>query len=111
MGGGGTQLIVICFFLGLSSGVIGKLKGSSFVLWFLIGAATLGLGIIAALLYRVERNEPVAACPTCGNTVAMSHQVCTRCGEDLDWEFHEEEEEEDLLEVGSAGSRNPDEAA
>jgi hypothetical protein len=98
--GGGTQLIVICFFLGLSAGVIGKVKGSSFFLWFLIGAATLGLGIIAALLYRVERNEPVAACPTCGNAVALSDQVCMRCGEDLDWSFADEESKP--VEVASA---------
>ena len=83
--GGGTELIPICFFLGLSAGVIGKIKGSSFVLWFLIGATTLGLGIIAALLYRIERNEPLRACPRCGNGVPLSDQVCMRCGRDLDW--------------------------
>ena len=94
--GGGIELIPIVFFLGLSAGVIGKIKGSSFLLWFLIGSATLGLGIFAALLYRVERNEPVAACPICGNTVAMSTQVCTRCGEDLDWSFEEDEDEEEI---------------
>jgi hypothetical protein len=83
--GGGTELIAICFFLGLSAGVIGRIKGSSFFLWFLIGAATLGIGIVAAVLYRVERNEPRRACPTCGRWVALSDQVCMRCGEDLDW--------------------------
>jgi hypothetical protein len=90
--GGGTELIPIVFFLGLSAGVIGRLKGSSFILWFLIGVATLGLGIFAALLYRVERNEPVAACPTCRAPVAISQQVCTRCGEDIEWSFEEEDE-------------------
>lgn len=94
--GGGTELIAICFFLGLSAGVIGKIKGSSFLLWFVIGATTLGLGILVALLYRVERNEPVGACPRCGNAVALSHQVCMRCGEDLDWRFEDEEEQEPL---------------
>jgi hypothetical protein len=94
VGGGGTELIPIVFFLGLATGVIGKIKGSSFILWFLIGVATLGVGILAALLYRFERNEPVAACPTCGATVAMSQQVCTRCGEDLDWSFEDDDEEE-----------------
>jgi hypothetical protein len=83
--GGGTELIAICFFLGLSAGAIGKLKGGSFFLWFLIGALTFGLGIIAALLYRIERNEPQRRCPTCGRWVALSDQVCMRCGEDLDW--------------------------
>ncbi|HYZ71060.1 MAG TPA: hypothetical protein VE528_05310 [Thermoleophilaceae bacterium] len=83
--GTGAEFVVICFFLGLSAGVIGKIKGSSFVLWFLVGACTFGLGTVAALLYRIERNEPERRCPTCGRWTAISHQVCTRCGEDLDW--------------------------
>jgi hypothetical protein len=83
--GAGVELVVTCFFLGLSAGVIGKIKGSSFFLWFLIGACTLGLGILAALLYRFERNEPERRCPTCGKWVRLSDQVCMRCGEDLDW--------------------------
>jgi hypothetical protein len=83
--GAGLELVVICFFLGLSAGVIGKIKGSSFFLWFLIGACTFGIGIVAALLYRVERNEPERRCPTCGKWVRLSDQVCMRCGEDLDW--------------------------
>jgi endogenous inhibitor of DNA gyrase (YacG/DUF329 family) len=83
--GAGLELIVICFFLGLSAGVIGKIKGGSFFLWFLIGACSLGIGIVAALLHRVERNEPERRCPTCGKWVSLSHQVCMRCGEDLDW--------------------------
>ena len=87
------EYAVIAFFFGLSAGTIGKIKGSSFFLWFLIGVATLGVGILAALLYRVERNEPVRACPVCGTVVALSTQVCTRCGEDLDWPFEEDEEE------------------
>ena len=83
--GGGNELIVICFFLGLSAAVIGKIKGGSFLLWFVIGACTLGIGILAALLSRVERNEPRRACPTCRKVVKLSDQVCMRCGEDLDW--------------------------
>ena len=92
--GGGTEFIVICFFLGLSAGVIGKIKGGSFLLWFLIGACTLGIGIIAALLSRVERNEPRRACPTCRKVVKLSDQVCMRCGEDLDWPVAEPVEEQ-----------------
>ena len=30
-----------------------------------------------------------------GTVVALSTQVCTRCGEDLDWPFEEEEDEEE----------------
>lgn len=91
--GGGTELIVICFFLGLSAGVIGKIKGGPFLLWFVIGACTFGIGIMAALLARIERNEPRRACPTCRKVVNLSDQVCMRCGEDLDWPVAEPVEE------------------
>ncbi len=80
---GGTFLVLL-FFFGLSAGVIGKIKGSSFVLWFAIGFFTFGLGILAALLARVERTEPRRRCPVCGREVALSDQVCMRCGTDLD---------------------------
>src|SRR3712207_7866796 len=30
--------LVICFFFGLAGGIVGKIKGSSFLLWFLISA-------------------------------------------------------------------------
>ena len=45
------------FFFGLSAGVIGKIKGSSFFIWFLIGFCLPVIGTIAALLYRWEREE------------------------------------------------------
>jgi hypothetical protein len=81
-GGAFIPLVVSC---GLAAAIIGKIKGSSFFLWFLIGACTLGIGILAALVHRVERNEPERRCPTCGKWVKLSDQVCMRCGEDLDW--------------------------
>ena len=30
--------LIICLFFGLAGGIVGRLKGSSFVLWFLISA-------------------------------------------------------------------------
>jgi ribosomal protein S27AE len=79
------EVIVILFFFGLSAGVIAKLKGSSFFIWFLIGAVLPLIGTIAAALYRFEGGEPRRACPECGNVVGISTQVCTRCGRDLDF--------------------------
>ncbi len=79
------EYLIFFSFCGLSAGTIGKIKGSSFFIWFLIGACTLGLGIIAALLHRVERNEPERRCPTCGKWVRVSDQVCMRCGRDLEF--------------------------
>ncbi len=48
-------VIAVCF--GLSGGIVGKLKGSSFFLWFLISGACPFLGLLAAIAYRFERDE------------------------------------------------------
>ena len=79
------EYAVIAFFFGLSAGVIGKIKGSSFWIWFLVGLVLPLLGTIAAIFSRSERVEPTRTCPTCGREVALHDQVCMRCGTDLDW--------------------------
>ena len=81
----GGYWLVLAFFFGLSAGAIGKIKGSSFFIWFLIGFCLPLLGTIAAVLYRYERHELRRRCEECGNVVAMSDQVCTRCGRDLEF--------------------------
>ena len=77
------ELIVIAFFFGLSAATIGKIKGSSFLLWFLIGFCLPFIGTIAALLWRNERRDPTRQCPECGNVMKAYVQVCPRCGRDL----------------------------
>ncbi|MFL5781726.1 MAG: hypothetical protein ACJ760_10475 [Thermoleophilaceae bacterium] len=77
--------LVVMFFFGLSAGTIGKIKGSSFAIWFLIGFAVPVLGVVAAVLHRWERLEPRRRCEECGNVVALGDQVCMRCGRDLDF--------------------------
>jgi hypothetical protein len=79
------EFLVILFFFGLATGVVGKIKGSSFMIWFLIGFCLPVLGLIGAILYRWERYEPVRACPRCRARLKVSDQVCMSCGEDLDW--------------------------
>ena len=79
------EFIVLAFFCGLSAAVIGKLKGSSFFIWFLIGAVLPLLGTLAAIFYRSEYREPRRRCPECGKSLAVHVQVCTRCGRDLEW--------------------------
>lgn len=74
---------MIAFFFGLSAATIGKIKGSSFFLWFLIGFCVPFLGTLAALLWRNERVEPTRRCPECGNRLKVYDQVCMRCGRDL----------------------------
>jgi len=79
----GYVVIAICF--GLSGGIVGKIKGSSFVLWFLISAVIPFLGLIAALAYRFERDELRRECPNCGRVRKIYDTLCTRCGAELDF--------------------------
>ena len=81
MAGGAYVLIAIVF--ALATGIVGRSKGSSFFIWFVIGGVLPVLGLIAALLYRVEQTEPERRCPKCGATQKLYVQVCRRCGEDL----------------------------
>lgn len=74
--------LVLMFFFGLSAGTVGRIKGSSFFVWFLIGAVLPVLGTIAAVLYRFERNEPRRECDECGRIMPITDQVCRRCGAD-----------------------------
>jgi DNA-directed RNA polymerase subunit RPC12/RpoP len=85
----GGAYVALALFCGLSSGVIGRIKGSSFLIWFLIGLVLPLLGTLAALLYRREQDVPRANCPECGKRIALHDQVCTRCGRDLEWRFGE----------------------
>jgi hypothetical protein len=77
--------LLLAFFCGLSAGVIGKLKGSSFFIWFLVGAVLPLLGTLVAILYRFEDREPRRHCEACGTVLPVHVQVCTACGRDLDF--------------------------
>jgi hypothetical protein len=77
--------LIICLFFGLAGGLVGRMKGSSFVLWFLISGLIPVLGLLAAVLYRFETNEVRRQCPRCGSIVKLYDQVCMRCGMDMDF--------------------------
>ena len=77
--------LVLCLFFGLAGGLVGRMKGSSFVLWFLISAIVPVLGLLAAVLYRFESDEVRRQCPRCGKLVKLHDQVCMRCGLDMDF--------------------------
>jgi ribosomal protein S27AE len=77
--------LIIAFFFGLAGGILGRAKGSSFVVWFLISALVPFFGLLAAALYRNEQDEVRRQCPRCGKVVKLYDQVCMRCGEDLDF--------------------------
>ncbi len=70
---------------GFAGGLIGRTKGSSFILWFLISACVPVIGVVAAVFYRVEADEPRRLCPGCGRVVKLHDALCTRCGSELDW--------------------------
>ena len=61
VGGGGYLVIAISF--GLAAGIVGRAKGSSFLIWFAVGAVIPLFGLIAAFLYRSEHDEPERRCP------------------------------------------------
>jgi hypothetical protein len=77
--------VTIALFFGLAGGVVGKVKGSSFWLWFLISGAVPVIGLAAALLYRWDTNELRRQCPGCGKVVKLHDALCTRCGTELDF--------------------------
>jgi hypothetical protein len=79
----GYEFVVIAVLFGIVTGIVGRSKGGSFLLWFAIGTVLPGFGLAAAILTRNERTEPERQCPQCGNTVKLYVQVCPRCGAEL----------------------------
>src|ERR1700704_458842 len=76
-------VIAVCF--GLAGGIVGKIKGSSFVLWFLIWGLVPFFGLLAAIAYRFETDELRRRCPRCGRVTKIYDAICTRCGAELDF--------------------------
>ncbi len=83
MEGGAYLVIALCF--GLAGGFVGRMKGSSFWLWGCISAVVPFLGLAAAVLYRVEKDELRKQCPRCGKVVMLYDALCMRCGNELDF--------------------------
>jgi hypothetical protein len=80
-----VDFVLIALAFGVATAAIGRLKGGSLFIWFLVGTALPGIGILAALLMRDERREARRRCPECGFVLPVSDQVCKRCGRDLDF--------------------------
>jgi hypothetical protein len=77
--------VIICVGFGLAGGFIGKLKGSSFFLWFLISAIVPVIGLLTAIVYRFEHDELRRACPRCGRVTKAYDAICMRCGTELEF--------------------------
>lgn len=85
MGNGGLGLLVILFFFGLAGGLVGRVKGSSFVIWFLVSFSIPFLGLLAAVCYRWESRELRRTCPRCRAILKLHDAVCMSCGAELDF--------------------------
>ena len=83
MAGGAYVAIALGF--ALAGGVVGKLKGSSFWIWFLVSGVIPFIGLLTALLYRSERDELRRECPNCGRVCKLYDALCVRCGTELEF--------------------------
>jgi hypothetical protein len=81
----GAGLIVIMFFFGLAGGIVGRMKGSSFFVWFLISGLIPFFGLLAAVCYRWDNRELRRQCPGCGRVLKLYDTVCTSCGAELEF--------------------------
>ena len=77
--------LVIAFSFALAGGIVGRSKGSSFFVWFLISGALPFIGLLAAVLYRSERDEVRRQCPNCGRIVKLHDAICMGCGHELEF--------------------------
>lgn len=81
----GLGYVVIALSFGFAGGLVARLKGSSFWLWFAISGLLPVLGLLAALAYRFESDELRRQCPGCGRVVKLHDALCTRCGTELEF--------------------------
>jgi hypothetical protein len=81
----GLGLLVILFFFGLAGGIVGRIKGSSFFIWFLVSFCIPFIGLATAILYRYDNQELRRQCPECGKVIKLHDTVCVRCGAELEF--------------------------
>ena len=105
MSGSGLGLLVILFFFGLAGGIVGRIKGSSFVMWFLISFCVPFIGLLTAVLYRFENQELRRQCPRCRRVVRLHDAVCMTCGAELEFPDVAIASEADIRERGLAAGR------
>jgi hypothetical protein len=97
--------IALCF--ALAGGIVGRIKGSSFWIWFLISGIVPVIGLATALLYRWDRNELRRQCPGCGRVVKLHDALCTHCGTELEFPEVAIASEADVAERRAAAANSP----
>jgi hypothetical protein len=80
-----VEYLVICAVSAVWAGFIARRKGSSVLIWGMVGAVVPFLGVLLAALYRYETDEVRRQCPGCGRIVPLHDAICTRCGTELDF--------------------------
>ena len=81
MQGLGLLVILLCF--GVAGGAVGRMKGSSFFMWFLVSFCVPFIGLLTAVCYRWDDRELRRTCPSCGVVLKLHDAVCVNCGEEL----------------------------
>jgi hypothetical protein len=81
----GGAYVVIALSFALAGGMVGRLKGSSFWIWFAVSGLIPVLGLLTAVAYRSERDELRRQCPTCGRVCKLYDALCVRCGTELEF--------------------------
>jgi hypothetical protein len=81
----GHVVIVVAVLSAFAGGFIGRAKGSSFSLWFLIAGLFPLAGLLTVICYRWESRELRRQCPGCGRIVKLHDALCTSCGTELEF--------------------------
>jgi hypothetical protein len=81
----GGAYVVIALSFALAGGIVGRLKGSSFWIWFAVSGLIPVIGLLTAVAYRSERDELRRQCPTCGRVCKLYDALCVRCGTELEF--------------------------
>lgn len=81
----GMGYVAIALGFALAGGIVGRIKGSSFFLWFLISGLVPMFGLLAAIFYRHDSRELRRVCPTCGAVLKLHDAKCMRCGTELEF--------------------------
>ena len=77
--------LLLCLWFGIAGAVVARIKGTSMFLWFVISAVLPVIGLLALVLCRNERDEPLRECPGCGKVVKAYDAKCMRCGAELEY--------------------------
>jgi hypothetical protein len=81
----GGAYIAIALSFALAGGIVGRLKGSSFFIWFIVSGLIPVIGLLAAVAFRSERDELRRECPQCGRICKLHDAICVRCGCELEF--------------------------